>query len=285
VKKYEVLEPWQSSGYVAQHITDDCAFIREDTIEAAWREAIRVCVKRGYDYIVESGSYVGQIRRQLEHVTVVIEQPGTRPLAPLMPPGIPAPTSDDSITQYFVEYLMGNEVKPDENYTYGQFITRQIDNIIEKLNKSHGNTNQATITIGDADSVNLPHPPCLKVIDFKVVAGKLNMSVFFRSWDLFVGLPENLGGLQLLKEYVLGHLEFPCVDGSIISYSDGLHIYEQYFDKIYRYVVIMIGNQMEAEDLTQQSMLIISVSTFSSGLGIEATLLVAYYRVGLVPRL
>ncbi len=29
-------------------------------------------------------------------------------------------------------------------------------------------------------------------------------------------------------------------------------IYEQYFDKIYRYLVIRIGNQMEAEDLTQQ---------------------------------
>jgi len=29
-------------------------------------------------------------------------------------------------------------------------------------------------------------------------------------------------------------------------------LYEQYFDKIYRYLILRIGNQMEAEDLTQQ---------------------------------
>ncbi len=41
-------------------------------------------------------------------------------------------------------------------------------------------------------------------------------------------------------------------------------IYEQYFDKIYRYLVIRIGNQMEAEDLTQQVFLraLRSISNF-----------------------
>ena len=72
-------------------------------------------------------------------------------------------------------------------------------------------------------------PPCLRVITFKVVRGLLQMSLFFRSWDLFAGLPENLGGLQLLKEYVLAQLDFEVQDGPIVAYSDGLHIYEQYF--------------------------------------------------------
>ena len=30
------------------------------------------------------------------------------------------------------------------------------------------------------------------------------------------------------------------------------HLYESYFDKVYRYIVIRIGNRTEAEDLTQQ---------------------------------
>ena len=41
-------------------------------------------------------------------------------------------------------------------------------------------------------------------------------------------------------------------------------LYEEYFDKIYRYVVIKIGNKTEAEDLTQQVFLnmLRSISSF-----------------------
>lgn len=81
---------------------------------------------------------------------------------------------------------------------------------------------------------HLPDPPCLRTITFKVVEKRLNMSVFFRSWDLFAGLPENLGGLQMVKEYVLGELidSLDITDGELIAYSDGLHLYEQYFDLV-----------------------------------------------------
>jgi thymidylate synthase len=98
------------------------------------------------------------------------------------------------------------------------------------LNESNGNTNQASITVGDTEVCQLSDPPCLRNISFKVVDGQLQMSVYFRSWDLYAGLPENLGGLQLLKEYVLSHLLFPVIDGPLIAYSDGLHLYSQYFD-------------------------------------------------------
>jgi thymidylate synthase len=55
---------------------------------------------------------------------------------------------------------------------------------------------------------------------------RCNLSVFFRSWDIFAGLPENLGGLQMLKEYVLASLDESghITDGHIIAYSDGAHI-------------------------------------------------------------
>ena len=41
-------------------------------------------------------------------------------------------------------------------------------------------------------------------------------------------------------------------------------LYEEYFDKIYRYVVLRIGNKVEAEDLTQQVFLnaLRSISSF-----------------------
>lgn len=204
------------------------------TIEDAWRDVMWCCVRNGYDYRVEHGSYVGQIRRQFDYVVIKITEPGHRPLAVQTPEGsgIPSPTNEESIEEYFMQYIIGTEVAENEDYTYGSYIAPQIPRVIEILNKSKGNSNQATITIGDAGSIYQNDPPCLRNISFKVVNGKLNMSVYFRSWDLFAGLPENLGGLQMLKEYVLAHLDFDVVDGDLIAFSDGLHIYEQYFSLV-----------------------------------------------------
>lgn len=205
-------------------------FVKARTIGDAWREVMLLCVRNGWDFVVKGGSYVGQIRKQLRHVTIVIEEPGIRPLAPIMPPGIPGPTNDEKIEAYFERYILSDRKEENEQYTYGSFITAQVDEIIGILNNANGNTNQACMTVGDSGSVFLPDPPCLRLCSFKVVEGRLDMTVFFRSWDLYAGLPENLGGLQLLKEYVLSHMNFPCEDGALIAYSDGLHIYEQYFD-------------------------------------------------------
>lgn len=206
--------------------------IKTATIDQAWREAMSLCVQEGYDFVVKGGSYQGQIRKQLEYITVVIDQPSIRPLAPILPPGIPGPTSDEKIENYFLNYLMKPDKSDNEEYTYGEFIHYQLPHIVALLINSNGNTNQATICIGSKQTTFLPDPPCLRSISFKIVNNQLNMTVYFRSWDLYAGFPENLGGLQNLKEYVLEYLadSIPEIqDGKIIAFSDGLHLYEQYF--------------------------------------------------------
>jgi thymidylate synthase len=217
-------------------INEKMNYVETYNIGDAWREVMWLCLKKGYDYVVagKTGSYIGQIRKQLENVTIKILEPGKRPLAPIMPPNIPPPTTDENIEKYFLEYIMSKEIHGNEDYTYGSYIEPQLPYIIEKLIQSKGNTNQATISIGDREASKLADPPCLRVIDFKVVNGYLHMSIFFRSWDLFCGMPENLGGLQMLKEYVLANIEneFPVLDGQLIAYSSGLHLYEQYFDLV-----------------------------------------------------
>lgn len=207
------------------------ALINERNIEQAWRMTMWACARHGYSYKIEKGSYEGQLRKQLDHLVVVIEEPYLRPLAVTLPEnlGIPAPTSEEKIQSYFYEYLLTDNKGEEEDYTYGQYISPQLPALIELLNNSGGATNQACISIGDKDSITLLDPPCLRVVDFKVVDGRLTMTLFFRSWDVFVGFPENLGGLQLLKEYILMNLNFPVEDGPIIAYSSGAHIYEQYF--------------------------------------------------------
>ena len=239
-------------------INEEFNYVEGETIDEVWRNVMLLCVRNGWDFVVKGGSYEGQIRKQLPFVTLKINKPGTRPLAPIMQPGIPSPTSEEKIEEvYFPEYLMdygqhsyygktliqklkiwwhrkNAERKGDnfEQYTYGDFIASQLPEVIDKLIKAKGNTNQACISIGDISTTFLSDPPCLRLISFKVIDGKLWMTVFFRSWDLYAGLPENLGGLQLVKEYVLSQLaeHMDIEDGPIIANSDGLHIYQQYFE-------------------------------------------------------
>lgn len=219
--------------------------IEGTTIDDAWRNAITACFKYGVDYEVKGGSYIGQIRRQFEDVIVKISMPWIRPLAVIPPSPFPPPTSEEKIELYFTKYLMSGKVEINEDYTYGSYITGipseehntskralkpAVDIAIDILNQTEGNTNQACISIGGLEAIVMADPPCLRVVDFKIVNERLCLNVFFRSWDLFAGFPENLGGLQMVKEYVLSNLTFPAKDGPIIAYSSGLHLYSQYWD-------------------------------------------------------
>ncbi len=210
-------------------------YVEGRRIEDVWRDLLWLTVMKGYDFVVKGGSYVGQIRKQLDLVSFRITNPGERPLAPIMTGGRKAPTSDEAIDMYFANYLIDTTLAENEQYKYSTYISPQVDRIVELILKSIGGTNQACISVGDVGSVNLPDPPCLRVMSFKVVKGKLNCSVFFRSWDLVTGLPQNIGGFQLMKEFVLSKLkenELNLQDGEMIGYSDGLHIYEQYFELV-----------------------------------------------------
>ncbi len=233
--------------------------IEAETIEDAWRDALWCCVRNGYDYIVKEGSYQGQIRRQLDYLLIKINKPWKRPLAVSIPEHLPfpSPTSEDSIFSYY-QSLMCPDVLPGQDYTYGQFLAEGIDGVIRQLNRSQGASNQITLTVGEPFK-EYNDPPCLRVVDFKVSGGagdpftrlylyQLYMHLFFRSWDLFAGLPENLGGLQIYKEFVHAHLDtFYCEDGPLLAYSSGAHVYEQYFPLVNQLCVdtIEIGRGVE----------------------------------------
>ena len=94
-------------------------------------------------------------------------------------------------------------------------------------NKGHRN-NQMVLQVAQPDDMLLQDPPCLRHIDTRIQDGKLHFYPYFRSWDLWGGFPANLGGIQLLKEYVAA--EIAVEDGEIIASSKGLHIYDYSFD-------------------------------------------------------
>ncbi len=192
-------------------------------ISEAWFLCLGKTLTEGHDYKVERGSYAGQRRKELDFVVVHILYPGTRPLVPDVPQGVPPPTSMEYIESY-LPYLMTAHKAEGEQYTYGQYLEKQIAEVIRMYKEDGYNTNQAFMAVGDSQSIFLSDPPCLRGIDTRVRDHKLNFIVYFRSWDLWAGFPSNLAAIQLLKEYMAS--EIGVDDGEIIALSKGLHLYE-----------------------------------------------------------
>ena len=193
----------------------------------AWFLCLRETLTEGYEYKIERGSYAGERRKELDFVVVHNKNPGTRPLIPEVPQGVPSPTTMEYVENY-LPYLMTGHKAEGEQYTYGQYLEKQIPAVIRMYKDDGYNTNQAFMAVGDNQSIFLTDPPCLRVIDTRIRDNKLSFVVYFRSWDLWAGFPSNLAAIQLLKEYMAS--EIGVGDGELIASSKGLHLYEYSWD-------------------------------------------------------
>ncbi len=192
--------------------------------------------------MIQQGSFEGeQSRLQFPYFLGFVEYPLIDTIVK-MPEGsnIPAPTSIEKAQEYFERYIIGSELAENETYTYGQRINISLFHIIDVLKKTPI-TNQAVIEIGRPEDIytccgkdGKLDPPCLRLVTFKVIPqyengtldyahSKLNMSAWFRSWDLYAGMPENLAGLVKLQEFIADEIGIPV--GHLYAASDGLHLY------------------------------------------------------------
>ncbi len=208
-----------------------------------WFQAVNDILYFGRNFIINKGSYEGQTRLEYDYFIGHIKYPGTIPLLPDIPKsiGIPNPVEYEYVfggekyERSYIEYMMTAEKQKDESYTYGERLTKviftdhnsvlnQIDYIID-IYKKHGHrNNQMVLQIAQPQDIALIDPPCLRHIDTRIQDNKLHFFVYFRSWDLWGGLPANLAGIQTLKEYMAN--EIGVDDGEMVVESKGLHLYD-----------------------------------------------------------
>jgi thymidylate synthase len=152
------------------------------------------------------------------------------------------------VHNYAARYLLSDRREANETYTYGSWLARGVDRVRDQLRRGRG-TNQAAIAIGgwlpltgadgretwvDTDDFIDPatgerDPACLRLVDFRLDSeNRLHMIVYFRSWDLWGGLPANLAGLQLVKAVLAA--EVGAEDGTIVASSKGLHLYDHAYE-------------------------------------------------------
>ena len=126
----------------------------------------------------------------------------------------------------------GRAKTENEDYTYGERLMMQWQDIIEKY-RSGPRTNQATFEIAMPTDIALDDPPCLRLIDTRIQDGKLHFFVYFRSWDAWGGYPANMAGIQRVKMLLAHELNNHGVeveDGELWACSKGLHLYDKYFN-------------------------------------------------------
>ncbi len=226
-------------------------FIDAFDLDDAWFQTLSRILDKGHVYTITRGSYEGQRRLEFDFVVVRAKKPSHQ-IIPIIPEGmsIPAPTDMDYI-QGYLSYLMTGSKTETEDYTYGERLVgrlvepgaqvkqntggknmasemplsvNQIEEVIKIYKKQGFGTNQAVMEIGMPSDIKLADPPCLRLIDTRVRYGKLHFILYFRSWDLWGGFPSNLGGLELVKQYMAE--EIGVEDGEIVAVSKGLHLYE-----------------------------------------------------------
>jgi thymidylate synthase len=217
-------------------------FLYAKTIADAWFQLIYNIFENSYEQKIQKGSFEKeQYRLQYPGMAVHIEHPG-EDMVPVMPPAstIPAPTTREYIEDYFANYLMDPALSENETYKYASRIHHpmpkggtQFERVVKML-RDTPLTNQAIVEIGSPEDHDICigndgklDPPCLRLLDFKAIpeGGDLSLTVscYFRSWDLWAGFPTNLGGIELLKQYVAG--ETGLKNGPMFAYSAGAHIY------------------------------------------------------------
>jgi thymidylate synthase len=203
----------------------ELVFIKARDLPDAWFQCVYQILDEGRTYTIDRGSFEGQQRLEFDYVTLHIKFPGTRPLLPDIPPslGIPNPVAADYLDQY-LPYLMTSAKKEGEEYTYGEYLEPQINEVIRMYREDGHGTNQAYMTVGDPRTIYSQDPPCLRGIDTRIKDNALHFITYFRSWDLWNGFPANLGAIQLLKEYMAENIGVD--DGEIIAASKGLHLYD-----------------------------------------------------------
>jgi len=226
-------------------------FIEAFDLDDAWFQCLSEILDHGHVYTITKGSYEGQKRLEFDFVAIRVKKPAHQ-IIPIIPEGmsIPAPTDMEYI-QGYLSYLLTGTKTATEDYTYGERLVdakvklktnvdgkdlvkdmplgvNQIEEVINLYKTKGFGTNQAIMEIGMPSDIKLVDPPCLRLIDTRVRYGKLHFILYFRSWDLWGGFPSNLGGLQLVKQYMAE--EIGVSDGEIIAVSKGLHLYDYVWD-------------------------------------------------------
>jgi thymidylate synthase len=118
---------------------------------------------------------------------------------------------------------------------YGPKIVSQLKYVVEKL-QTDQDTRQAGMTIWRESPPDTKDVPCTVAIFANIRNYKLNLHVFMRSSDVWLGLPYDVFNFSMLGHLICGHLlngyisKLPVEPGNLYLTAMSSHIYHRNLD-------------------------------------------------------
>jgi thymidylate synthase len=233
--------------------------------ENAWFKVNSTIREKGIPFRVGYGSEITLTKKI--SATIVISHPEVRPLW-----NDKAPTDYKYVGAYWDRYLWFNAREPDEHYTYGSRLNEPINQIEEAINRlaTQPMDRQVTLVIRRPEDISKTSPlidghqvldehghpvkwdpPCWTLLDLDIEPldeghFKINVIVYFRSWDAFAGFPSNVAGIQLFMEKFVQELnkrsQYTFTTGEMTCISKNIHIY---WERVGRLVEEIFGSKKD----------------------------------------
>lgn len=117
---------------------------------------------------------------------------------------------------------------------YGPRLHEQLTYLVTKL-YAEPDTRQATMTLWQCNPGPSKDQPCTVAMDFKIRNGKLNMHVFMRSSDAWLGIPYDVFSFSMiahllcchLNQFDGEHIQVIVEPGTLYLTASSSHLYEE----------------------------------------------------------
>lgn len=199
--------------------------VRESTFYRAWTEAIRLIMTHGNVSPTAYGNY----QREVINLTAVVDE-DIRDID-LDQFGI-----DPSKLEAYANTLVSSDHSDDVSYTYGSRFTEdlgvnQLEFMIADLKKNQASRRSIATTWNPQTDTKSKSPPCLISIHAMIRDGKLLLTCYLRSNDIYRAWPLNAIGLRWLQEDMARKLS--VTSGPITIISGSAHIYDSCWPEAY----------------------------------------------------
>ncbi len=143
------------------------------------------------------------------------------------------PTDLEGLVKYDLEFLEGvRDFEPNWEYTYHRLFAPYLDKCIAELSRENS-TRRAVLPVCGPLSYGNTHPPCLQVMTFKVVGGKLQTTAFFRSNDGVKAFQMNCFAIIRLSHYISEKTGIPV--GGYTHIANSFHAYHADWETLEAY--------------------------------------------------
>ena len=145
------------------------------------------------------------------------------------------PASLEQLISYEDEFILGTSDETGWHYTYHQLYSPYVEKVINEL-KTNPKSRRAVIALGQGDINFTQDPPCLQLIAFSIVEGKLEITIFFRSNDGVQAFAMNMHAIRCLQALVAQRLGLEC---SVFHYvGNNFHCYANSQKQLQGYINI-----------------------------------------------